>query len=144
MALIPQIRGNVAYIGYRGLDPKVRNDAGIVGASDWKNRYIICAGAGSAGSSGSGDMIGHHIASAAKTRRAWSAKCRSSDRTEAVTIAGQWVKNRTALKNTRATSGRVKNRATALIGLSLSHALSIHTGVPAMSIGGATSENSMC
>ena len=37
-AEMPQMRGNVAYTGYSGEWPNVRNDAGIVGASDCRNR----------------------------------------------------------------------------------------------------------
>jgi hypothetical protein len=56
--------------------PNVRKDAGIVGASDWANRYIICAGGDRAGSSTSGDITGHHITIADPTRRTWQREVR--------------------------------------------------------------------
>ena len=79
-ALIPQIRGNVPYTGYERWSPNVRNDAGMVGASDCRNRYSICPGAGSAGYSGSGDITGHHIRSAVETNSTCSPKCDHPDR----------------------------------------------------------------
>ncbi len=37
-AEMPQMRGNPAYTGYSGVCPNVRNEAGMVGASDCRNR----------------------------------------------------------------------------------------------------------
>jgi hypothetical protein len=140
----PQILGNVAYTGYRGLLPNVRNDAGIVGASDWKNRYSIWPGSDSGGSSGSGEATGHHIASADETASACRPKCASSERTERSTISGQCVNSSTPLKNAIATTGRTATRAARPTTRVRRIARSIQAGAPASSIGAATSVNSMC
>src|SRR5438128_12639238 len=110
---MPQILGNVAYTGYSGEEPNVRKAAGTFGARDWTNRYTICAGAGNAGSSGSGDTIGHHMIKAETTSATCAPKWNASERTDSVTTAGQWVNSRTALNRINAGKGRSSRRATA-------------------------------
>src|SRR5881296_579104 len=113
---MPQIRGNVAYTGYSTVEPRVRNDAGMVGASDCRNRYSIWPGGGRGGNSGSGDITGHHMARAEETNRTCSEKWYHSDRTDAATTAGQCVNRRTVLNRMSATRGRVTNENTTCTG----------------------------
>jgi hypothetical protein len=124
--------------------PNVRNEAGIVGASDWKNRYSSCPGRESAGSSGSGDSTGHHITIAEPSSAVCSEKCASSERTDSDTTAGQWTKNRNPLAITRATSGRVSKAHAERTGGGRSRARHIHAGIPVRSSGAARNVNSMC
>src|SRR6266550_7670609 len=112
MTEMSQMRGNVAYTGYRGTWPNVRNDAGIVGASDWTNRYSIWPGGVSGGISGSGETTGHHITTAEPSRSVCKRKCESSEWTDRVTTAGQWLNNRSPLNTTIAGRGRVRKRHT--------------------------------
>ena len=98
----------------------------------------------SGGSSGSGDMIGHHMTIAEPSSTTCSRKCSGSCTTAVSTITGQCVISRTPLKIRVATSGRVTVRQARSTHGGDSTFRHIHAGIPATSIGAATSVYSRC
>ncbi len=94
------------------------------------------------GVSGMGPMTGHHIWTAVRKRTVWAARWKAEFVTISSTTAGACKAARVALKDTRATRGRVAKRTSPMMGRTANR--SSHHGVPVSSSGGTTSASTMC
>src|SRR5207253_2049685 len=96
-ALMPHSRGNVAYTWYSGVLPNVRNEAGTVGTTDCRKRYIMPSGGNSLGTSGNGLRIGIHTTIDDSSTSACNAKCTTAYFNATSMVAGTCVNTTTAL-----------------------------------------------
>ena len=88
----------------------MRNEAGIVGTTDWRNRNAIRRGGTRRGISGSGLTTGIQTISAVTTSTVWAAKWAQPDSRVRSTTAGQWTSTMVTLKTTSAGKNRHNQR----------------------------------